>query len=309
MAKTKIEDVLDPEVIGAKVETHFPDKVAFLNSGASAQGGTDINKGGSFLTIPGWKRSADEMDDIDEDSGLTPRKVESQEEIGVIVRRGAAYEVSDVASLVSLDDPNQEVSDQLIVQAGRTIDRTYINTAIGAELVANTYAPGVAEGTKVKIAAEHVIAALLLQGDELDDLNTIIMHSVPYGDLLVEQLIDFIPAADGKGRIPTYMGRRVILSDRCPVDTAGTNPIYTTFLVGSNAFLFDYQEGFAVEFDRDVLEGSDIIVARMHYMVHPYGMKWDGGKMPTKAQVKTTSNWSQVATSNKAIKLVALKTN
>jgi len=310
MAKTKIADILDPEILSDKAATYFPGKVAFVGTGVADVGGSKIDQGGTRLTVPKFKKAADEFDDLSEDTGLTPKKLEQYKEETPVIRRGIAYEIGDIADLVMLDDPNEEVAVQISTQAGRTIDRSFINVTIGATPAANTYDVSADSGAKVLIEGTHVINALLKVGDELENLRAIIMHSKVYGDLLQNNLIDYVQESE-VDRIPTYMGRRVFVSDRTPVDTSNDNNIYSTYLVGNGSFFHDFQAELDVEFDRDILDKSDLIAADVHYCVHLRGTNWKTSSpdKPTKAQVKDTANWEQAAESNKEIKLVALLTN
>jgi len=313
MAFTKIEHILDPEILADHAMTYFPDKVAFIQSGAVQVGGTDIEEGGQFLTIPRWMANEDKFDEISETSDLTPKKVDEDPEYGVVVRRGIAYEILDTASLTTLGDPNKHVANKIANLAGRTADYSLISVAVGATPAANTHDIAVASGSQVYFSAEHCIDAMAKVGDEMDNLALIIMHSTVYARCVKNDLIDFEKPSEGPGRIPYFQGRRVIVSDRCPVDTTTPNYYeYSTFLVANGALLLDYQRNLLVEFDRDVLAQSDIIAASMHYIAHLVGMSWDtsgGGGKPAEAALRTTSNWSLAADDEKAVGCVKLITN
>ena len=63
-----------------------------------------------------------------------------------------------------------------------------------------------------------------------------------------------------------------------------------------------------VETDRDSLAGTDILINRRHFVLHPRGIKWAGdtGIAPNNAGLATAANWERVY-DPKQIRIVAFK--
>jgi len=167
-----------------------------------------------------------------------------------------------------------------------------------------------------KITGEGYIDALLTLGDKMGGVAAIGIHSIVYGTLLKQQLIDFIPDADGRETLPTYMGKRVILDDAMPVDTTGT-PIFTSVLFGAGSVAMG--NGAAkvpVEVDRDPTAGDgggqETIFSRVELAVAPAGFSYTAGlgtegQSPTWAELASAANWKRQY-ERKRIPMAFLKT-
>ena len=103
------------------------------------------------------------------------------------------------------------------------------------------------------------------------------------------------PDSTGSIEIPTYLGKRVIVDDGCPV----ANGVYTTYIFGQGAI--GYGEGAApvpTETTRDALSGDDILINRRHFILHPRGVRWldqaVADRSPTNAELANPANWLRV---------------
>jgi hypothetical protein len=73
--------------------------------------------------------------------------------------------------------------------------------------------------------------AVLTIGDSMQDLSLMMVHSVVYGRMQKNNLIDFIPDARGEVMIPVYQGKQVIVDDGMPK----TGTVYDTWIFGAGA--------------------------------------------------------------------------
>ena len=126
-------------------------------------------------------------------------------------------------------------------------------------------------------------------GDAAEDVTAVFMHSIVYSKAQKNNLIDFIPDAEGHINIPVFLGRRVIVDDGMP-NPAGdtqqrqhgrTSGIYHTWLVGPASFrlgvgtpivpteVFRYPS-------RGNGAGSDVLFNRVEWTIHPVGHAWVG---------------------------------
>ena len=96
-------------------------------------------------------------------------------------------------------------------------------------------------------------------------------------------------------KIPTYMGKRVIVDNGMPLD----GDVLTSYIVGEGAIgLGNGAAPVPTETDRDALAGDDILINRQHFLLHPRGVKFTNksvaGSSPTNAELATASNWERV---------------
>jgi hypothetical protein len=71
------------------------------------------------------------------------------------------------------------------------------------------------------------VDATVKLGDRGDRLTAVAMHSATEAAVRKLDLIDFIPDSEGKEKIKTFQGRRVIVDDTLPV-RAGTTVVRFT---------------------------------------------------------------------------------
>jgi hypothetical protein len=130
------------------------------------------------------------------------------------------------------------------------------------------------------------------------------MHSATETFLAKNDLIEYIRESDANPRVPTYLGKRVIVDDGLPA----ANGVYTTYIFGEGAF--GLGEGAApvpTEFDRDSLAGDDIMINRRHFILHPRGVAWQNANgNPTNTELATAANWERVY-EPKNVRIVAFK--
>jgi hypothetical protein len=104
------------------------------------------------------------------------------------------------------------------------------------------------------------------------------------------------------------MGHYLLVDDSMPVNTG----VYTSYIFG-NASL-GYAEASpknAAEAGREPLQGggTDYVVNRKYFVMHPRGIKWTGtptGATASNTELATGTNWAKVW-ENKNIKIVQFK--
>jgi hypothetical protein len=100
-------DVIIPEVFTPYVieQTTFRD--AFLASGV-VQPMAELNatEGGDYVNIPFWKANlTGDFEVLSDSTSLTPGKITTDKQVGVILHRGRAFESRDLAALAAGADP------------------------------------------------------------------------------------------------------------------------------------------------------------------------------------------------------------
>ena len=309
MAKTKISDVIVPEVFNPYVVQRTMELSALYNSGIISNN-PELDRlassGGTTINMPYWEDLNGDDEVLSDDGALTPAKITAGQDIAVLLMRGKAWSANDLAKALSGDDPMAAIGDLVAEYWARRMQATAIKLLDGAFAASNMTNKVLDISSlgddKAKINGETFLDALQLMGDAKDKLTGVIMHSATETQLRKNNLIQTELDSNNKP-ISLFMEKRVIIDDSCPT-SAGE---YTTYLFGEGAIgLGNGGAPVPTETDRDSLAGDDILINRKHYILHPRGVKWIGsaaGSSPTNAELATGTNWSRVY-EDKAIRMV-----
>jgi len=326
---TRIADVIVPEVFNPYVVNKTMELSALYQSGIvqavpELQGA--LNKGNRYFNMPFWNDLTGEDESLEDTPGyaLTPDKITAGQDMATQLFRGKAWSATDLSKTMSGDDPMRAIGDLVSSYWARRMQAALIATLKGAfAKIASSHVnniaveaqSGVTETTKISGAA--IVDTMSKLGDAHEVLTGIVMHSVPYFNLVKQGLVEDVRDAQGNVLYKAYLGKRIIIDDGVPVDngTDGTSPSkkYTTYLFGNGAI--GYAEGspeVPTETDRDSLAGEDILINRKHFVLHPRGIKFTNSQVaktaPTNAELALDANWEKVY-SDKHIRMVALITN
>lgn len=307
--KTKISDVIVPEVFNPYVVQRTMELSALYNSGIISNN-PELDKlavsGGTTINMPYWEDLNGDDEVLSDDGALTPGKITAGQDVAVLLLRGKAWSANDLAKALSGSDPMAAIGDLVAEYWARRMQATAIKLLDGAFAASNMTKKvsdiSALEGEAAKISGETFLDALQLMGDAKDKLTGVIMHSATETQLRKNNLIQTELDSNNKP-ISLFMEKRVIIDDSCPV-SAGA---YTTYLFGQGAIgLGNGSAPVPTETDRDSLAGDDILINRKHYILHPRGVKWIGtaaGSSPTNTELATGTNWSRVY-EDKAIRMV-----
>lgn len=313
MAVTKISDVIIPEVFNPYVVQRTMELSAIFSSGIAqrtAEFDRLASSGAKTINMPYWTDLTGTDEVLSDNLALTPDKIGTNEDIATILRRGKAWGANDLAANLAGDDPMRVIGDLVAAYWARRYQATLISLLKGvfaaASMSGNKLDISGLTGDAAKISAASFIDAVQLLGDAKDQLTAVVMHSAVEAALAKQDLIDYVQPSDASDRVPTYLNKRVIVDDSCPVAT----DVYTTYIFGAGAIA--YGEGNPVGFvptetDRDSLAGEDYLINRRTFILHPRGVKWVGapaGSSPSNADLETSTNWTRVY-DNKAIRMVA----
>jgi len=319
-------DVIIPEVFTPYVIEQTTARDSFLASGV-VQPMAELNatEGGDLINVPFFSANlTGDFEVLSDSSSLTPSKITTDKQVGVILHRGRAFESRDLAALAAGSDPmgaigqkigayiaNQRQKDLLACLSGvfGSVNTTDSNAAFFGLTI-----DGGSGDTPTVLSPRHVAKAKALLGDQGDKLTAVCMHSAVYYDLVERKLVDYVLATDGNGgsatasggtitpaygggndTVPTYCGLRVIVSDDVATNGSGSSKEYSTYFFTAGAVASGEQAGLQTETDRDILAKSDAMSIDLHYCYHPVGSKWAVTTTnPTQSQLETVSNWSKV---------------
>lgn len=331
MATTKISDIIVPEVLGPMAAAEISNFLDFEKTGlvTSDYGNVDIREGGHFAEVPFYNQldqTSEPTEVLSDDTSLTPTKISTGKDIGVVCHRGKAWGSRDLAKILSGDDPQKEIARQVAKYYAKDLRSVFINVLNG--VFADTSGPlgkdatnphklvvGVTANTKVLFTHSAALQAMQLLGDAMTDMNVLIMHSKVYADLATAKLTSFSMGFNPENTKPdatdSYLGMSIIVSDNVPVDTSTPSyPLYTTYIAKKGCLYLGRQKDLMTESDRDILAQQDILATTIHYVPHVKLVKWNvTDTNPTNAALATATNWLSVANDHKFIPLVALVTN
>ena len=318
-------DLIIPEIFTPYVIEQTTQRDSFLASGVVApMAELNATEGGDFVNVPFFSANlTGDFEVLSDSSSLTPSKISTDKQVGVILHRGRAFESRDLAALASGADPmaaigqkigayiaNQRQKDLLACLDGvfGSINANDSNSAFFGLTIDSE-----SGDTPTGLSPKHVAKARSILGDQGDKLTAVCMHSKVYYDLVERKMVDYVLASDGNGgsatasggtiapayggdgTVPTYCGLRVIVSDDVSTTGSGASTEYSTYFFTQGAVASGEQAGLTTETDRDILAKSDAMAVDLHYCYHPVGSKWAVTTVnPTRTQLGTVANWSKV---------------
>jgi len=260
---------------------------------------------------------------------LTPMKIGSSQEVAVRLFRAKAWSSTGLARELAGADPMQAIADRVAFYWTRRLQRIFVSTwngVIADNLASPSGGDTHAQGDLVNdisgssftdgvtnFSAEAFLDTALTMGDSMEDLTAVMVHSVVFNRMQKNNLIDFIPDAEGRTMIPTFLGREVIVDDGVP----RTDNVFDTWLFGSDAAqLGSANADVPTEVHREPLAGKgggqEILTTRRIWTIHPTGHAFiqgsipDGG--PSNTNLAAAANWSRRFPERKQIKFAVLRT-
>jgi hypothetical protein len=335
---TKISDIIVPEVFAPYVQQLSEQKSRLIASGAVVrvpQIDEFLAGGGLTFNIPSFKdldgSTADNVSSDDDGTSSTPAKTGTSKDIGVRLSRNQSWSSMDLAAALAGKDPMESIAQRVATYWTRREQAVFVATMQGI-FADNAAAPAASEHVQndmtvdikgssfvdgvTNFSTEAFIDATVTMGDSMDDLSMVMMHSVVYSRLQKNNLIDFIPDSLGVVRIPTFLGREVIVDDGVPFSSG----VYETWLFGSGAL----GQGIGspkvpVEVDRAPAAGNgggqEILYTRKELMIHPMGHAFVGtaanggpSNAATTNNLANAASWARVYPERKQIKIARLIT-
>jgi hypothetical protein len=339
MALVQVADVIVPAIFSPYSQQITEQKSRLIASGALVRdGGIDEKLAGGGLTfnVPSWKDLLNDADNVSTDaaagvSDSTPKNTGTSNEIAVRLSRNQSWADADLASALAGSDPAESIAGRVGYYWSRRLQAAFV-AAITGLFADNAAAPGGTEHVQNDLTnnisggayvagvtdfnAAAFLDAILTIGDSLDDLSLVMVHSVVYGRMQKNNLIDFIPDSDGRTMIATYQGKRVIVDDGMP-NAAG---VYDTWIFGPGAVRLGVgSPDVATEVFRHPMAGNgggqSTLYNRVEWCVHPVGHKYAGtpanggpGNGSGANDLANAGSWQRVYPERKQIKIARLIT-
>ena len=318
-------DLIIPEVFSPYVIEESTRSDAFLQSGVvqpMAELNTSGDGSGDFVSVPFYKANlSGDFEVLTDSTSLTPGKIEADRQIGVLLRRGRAFEARDLAAIASGSDPIGAIGQKMAKYVNHQKQKDLISCLSGVfgSLNANDSNSAFfglcldseSGDSPTSLTPSHVARAKNLLGDQGDKLTAVVMHSATYYELVERRAVDFVAAGDttagatasggsfegafGNPTVPVFMGLRVVVSDDVQTTGSGASTEYAVYFMTQGAVGSSEHTALRTETDRDILALSDALAISLGYCYHPIGAKWGVTTVnPTRAQLETVGNWSKV---------------
>jgi hypothetical protein len=299
---TRIADVIVPQVFNPYVIQKTAELSALSQAGIISNNpelDALASAGGKLINMPFWNDLTGNDEVLSDTGALTPEKITAAQDVAALYMRGKAWSTNDLAKALSGSDPMAAIGDLVAAYWARRRQAIMFSQLKGvfasATMASNLLDVSALAGALATMTGNSFIDAMTLLGDAAGKITAVGMHSAVYASLQKQNLIVYIPNSQGVVDIPTYMGKRVIVDDGCPV-AAG---VYSTYLFGEGAIgLGNGSAPVPTETDRDSLAGDDILINRQHFVLHPRGIKFNNasvaGSSPTNAEAETAANWTKV---------------
>ena len=352
---TQIADVIVPAIFTPYTQQLTMEKTAIIQSGIAARDDFLDNLlagGGLTFTVPSWQDIGDPAENVSSDDPNTnsvPQTTQTSAEVAVRLSRNSSWSTMRLATALAGADPMQSIAARVSDYWVRRLQRAFVSCAQGVFAtnansdpthgrsgniglhaaygsqndltndISGSYSAGVTD-----FAASAFIDTCTLLGDAAEDVTACFMHSIVYSKAQKNNLIDFIPDAEGHINIPTFLGRRVIVDDGMPnpagdstSGAATASGIYHTWLVGPAAFRLGVgtpivpTEVFRYP-DRGNGAGSDVLFNRVEWCIHPVGHAYVGSTSsnggPANSTLALDGSFVRVFPERKQIKLARLVT-
>lgn len=335
MSTVRLSDAIEPSVFANYMTVNTMQKSAFYGTGVLRADGDLAGKlagGGRTFNVPFWRDLDDEEPDAasdDPNSYAEPGKISAGNDVArrIIWTRG--WSTARLVAELAGSDPMKRIAERVSAYWARRMDDAAIAVLRGVfadnilndagDMVEDISSDSASAITAAeRISFEAVADAAQTMGDAKSALSLLVIHSEVETQLSKNDLIDYKPDSEGKLTIPTYAGKRVLVSDKVPA-IAGTNRIrYWNFLIGTDALGWaESPVAVPVEVDPEPSAadgmGTETLWTRRQFAMHPYGIKFTdssvGGEFPTVAELRLAANWDRVYPERKQIPLALLITN
>jgi hypothetical protein len=314
---TRIGDIIQPEIFTDYVIQRTMEFSNILNSGiATNDSQFDQLASGpnTLVNMPYFNDLTGDSEIMSDTGALTPGKIGTNKDVARKQGRARAWGANGLSALLSGADPLGAIGNLVTQYWARDRQKVLLQTLQGvfasASMAGKVHDISALTGGAELINGNTFIDATQKMGDAKDSLTAVSMHSAVEAYLAKLQLIEYVQEAGQSVRVPTFMGKRVIVDDAMPYNT-GTK-VGSAYLFGTGALAWgngSHPNIIGTEVDRDSLasSGEDFLINRNIYILHPRGIKFTetavASDFPTNTELATGTNWELVY-EPKAVRMV-----
>lgn len=277
MAVTKLENLVNPQVMADMISATLPKMIKF--SPIAKIDTTLVGRPGDTITVPKYAYIGD-AEDIAEGEAIDPTLLTSSTTTVKVKKAGKAIEITDESILSGYGDPAGEGTRQLSMAIASKVDNDCLEVLYTAPLVYN--------GSAAVIGYEGLVKADAIFGDESDDTKAKVIYIHPDQEQTIRLDATFMDKNKYgldlvmNGAIGKIAGMEVKKSKKVKKDESGNwmNPIVILatedpnnapeaddFATEDAAITIYMKRDVEVEDDRDILRKTTVVSADEHYGV------------------------------------------
>lgn len=336
---TQVADIVTPAIFTPYVQQLTEEKARIIQSGVAERDAlvdSLLAGGGLTFNVPSFKDLDNDADRVSTDtahddfSGGTispsPLKTGVSTEIAVRLSRNNSWSSADLAAALAGRDPMQSIASRVAYYWTRRLQAAFVAVYTGvladntandsADYTNDISAAGSFTDGVTNFSAEAFIDTALTMGDSMEDLVMVMVHSTVYARMQKNNLIDFIPDARGEIKIPTFLGREVVIDDGMPK----SGNVYDTWLFGRGALRLGVG---APKVPTEVNRlpgagnggGQEVLYNRVEWCLHPRGQAYVGtaasggpSNAATANNLAAAASWDRRYPTRKQVKFARLKT-
>lgn len=292
-----------------------------------------IGAEGNVATIPMYKplnAYDDGMEALNND-GMTnnvPTEISGNKQTCMLIQRMKAFQAKDFTQELTGADPMTHIKNKISGYYTQVWERELMNIAAAVLQVeelsnhvtdlsnaASTGAANLITETTLIDAEQEAL------GDMAGGLGLLIMHSKIFAAYKKLSMVEFDKYTVGgvikqEITLPTIGGKHVLVTDYHTVDTAGTVPVFSTYLFGEGAFLScdkkNYKKQYTTNYDPESSAGIEKFYTKQGKVLHPNGLSLAvdniAKESPTYEELGTAANYS-LKFNHKNVKMGVIKSN
>lgn len=268
MTQTKIEQLVNPEVMADMISAKLPKMIKFTPLAYVER--KLVGQPGNTVTVPKWVYSGDAKD-IEEGEAIVPDQLTTAKSTMKIKKAGKGIELTDEAVLSGLGDPIGQATHQIALAIANKVDNDLVEEAKKATQF-------VAEAPTTGDALDKALAVF---SDEEDASYVAIINPVDAIDLRKDTVKEWVRGSEiganivVSGTFGETHGVQIVRSKKVDkgrgflvkVSAVDTD---TDDVAKYGAFVINLKRDVEIEKDRDILKKTTVITGDEHYGVYLY---------------------------------------
>ena len=260
MATTKLNNLIDPIVIGDTISTEIEAAIKFAPLAEIDD--TLKERAGSTVKVPQFVYIGDATD-VAEGAPIDMSLLTATSKEYKVKKAAKGVEITDEALLSGYGDPEGEAKDQLKISIAQKLDNDCI------EALKTIPEAMTVDKKATEINAKIISDALVKFGEAIDDPMVLLIAPQQLSDLRTSP--DFVkPSELGdkvlmSGVIGAIYGAQIVVSNKIKKDTATSS--YTNFIVKKGAIAIFRKRDVETEAARDIVHKKTMLTADQHYVV------------------------------------------
>lgn len=250
MALTKLENLINPEVLADMIDAQLPAMIRFTSTIANMNDGL-VGRPGDTLQFPVWKYIGHAAD-LAEGVADVPVLLDYDTTQATVKKVAKAVELTDESILSGYGDPVGQVAKQLSMSVAGKIDADVLTALKGAVLTAGD--------ALTAISYEGIVAATMKFADEtVGEQKYLFVNPAQYGEILLDTRFEAAAPEVVRSGIVGRIGGCDVLISKQLVDGEA-------LIAKPGAVEILRKRDFNFETDRDVLAKTNVFAVDQHYV-------------------------------------------